>query len=285
MAMERELTEQEKKHIQLILGKSQNILKTTEKVVELRWLLNRWKGASHKDIIYLEYIGRISVFNLDMTLILPNEEKEKWLIPTRLEIIESIDGNEIFICLTGHNVYILLKEVYDIEKEYPYFLYERYYYEPKNNEEAVIVDVNDVDEDYTADDNMDTYPSYLDVLEEDNKKLEAALADSRAENDKLRAENEELKNVALRGGEDGKNGQDEEFPAEYEDHGLFTVVAKLVDARAPVVEIMAALDEEKEFLSQRENGYFFHPNPTGKSVSTLRNYTKNTLKKRVAKGS
>ena len=115
--------------------------------------------------------------------------------------------------------------------------------------------------------------------------LEAALADSSAENDKLRAENEELKNVALRGGEDGKNGQDEEFPAEYEDHGLFTVVAKLVYARAPVSEIMAALDEEKEFLSQRENGYFFHPNPAGKSPSTLRNSVKNTLKKRVAKGS
>lgn len=115
--------------------------------------------------------------------------------------------------------------------------------------------------------------------------LEAALADSRAEADKLRAENEELKNVALRGGEDGKNGQDEEFPAEYEDHGLFTVVAKLVYARAPVSEIMAALDEEKEFLSQRENGYFFHPNPAGKSPFTLRNSVKNTLKKRVAKGS
>lgn len=127
-------------------------------------------------------------------------------------------------------------------------------------------------------------PEWL-VMQEKVAALEAALVDSRTENDKLRAENEELKNAPLRGGEAGENGQDEEFPAEYEDHGLFTVVAKLVYARTPVAEIMAALDEEKEFLSQRENGYFFHPNPTGKSVSTLRNYTKNTLKKRVAKGS
>lgn len=63
------------------------------------------------------------------------------------------------------------------------------------------------------------------------------------------------------------------------------MVAKLVDARAPVAEIMAALDDEQEFLSQRENGYFFHPNPAGKSPFTLRNSVKNTLKKRVAKGS
>ncbi len=132
---------------------------------------------------------------------------------------------------------------------------------------------------------MDTYPSYLDVLEEDNKKLEAALADSEAENDKLRKRVAELESKAEADGETEENAHGEEFPAEYEGHGLFTVVAKLVDARVPVVEIMAALDEEKEFLSQRENGYFFHPNPAGKSVSTLRNYTKNMLKKRVAKGS
>ena len=123
------------------------------------------------------------------------------------------------------------------------------------------------------------------VMRKALEEAKARISELETENDKLRERIAELENVALRGGEDGKNGQDEEFPAEYEDHGLFTVVAKLVDARAPVVEIMAALDEEKEFLSQRENGYFFHPNPAGKSPFTLRNSVKNTLKKRVAKGS
>ena len=67
----------------------------------------------------------------------------------------------------------------------------------------------------------------------------------------------------------------DDFPAEYENHGVFTMVAKMVLARASVPEIMKALDSEKEFLSQREVGYFFHPSPEGKAANTLRNYTKN----------
>lgn len=123
------------------------------------------------------------------------------------------------------------------------------------------------------------------VMRKALEEAKASVAELKAENDKLRKRVAELESKAEADGETEENAHGEEFPAEYEGHGLFTVVAKLVDARVPVVEIMAALDEEKEFLSQRENGYFFHPNPAGKSVSTLRNYTKNTLKKRVAKGS
>lgn len=70
----------------------------------------------------------------------------------------------------------------------------------------------------------------------------------------------------------------EDFPAEYEGHGIFTMVAKLVDERAPVEDIMRLLADEKNFLSNREDGYFFHPSPEGKAASTLRNYIKNRLK-------
>jgi len=70
-------------------------------------------------------------------------------------------------------------------------------------------------------------------------------------------------------------GDADDFPAEYENHGIFTMVAKMVLARTSVPEIMKALDNEKEFLSQREVGYFFHPSPEGKAANTLRNYTKN----------
>ena len=73
----------------------------------------------------------------------------------------------------------------------------------------------------------------------------------------------------------GLAGDTDDFPAEYENHGIFTMVAKMVLGRASVPEIMKALDSEKEFLSQREVGYFFHPSPEGKAANTLRNYTKN----------
>ena len=102
--------------------------------------------------------------------------------------------------------------------------------------------------------------------------MEAALGQERAANEKLRLRVAELENMALRGGEGA--GEAEDFPEEYEGHGIFTVVAKLVYARTPVPEIMAAIDNEQEFLSQREVGYFFHPSPHGKNVSTLRNFTK-----------
>lgn len=70
-------------------------------------------------------------------------------------------------------------------------------------------------------------------------------------------------------------GSEEDFPDEYEGHGVFTLVAKLVHDKTPIEEIMKSVDDEKEFLSQREAGYFFHPSPQGKSPSTLRNYIKN----------
>lgn len=82
----------------------------------------------------------------------------------------------------------------------------------------------------------------------------------------------------------GKEGHEpahsEDFPAEYEEHGIFTMVAKLVEERAPVEDIMRLLADEKDFLSNREDGYFFHPSPEGKAASTLRNYIKNRLNKK-----
>lgn len=146
------------------------------------------------------------------------------------------------------------------------------------------------DFEYWLDDNYDLLKENRATPKEDcslpdTDAMQARIAELEAENAKLKERVAELENAALQGREAGKSSDGEEFPAEYEDHGIFTMVAKLVDARAPVAEIMAALDDEQEFLSQRENGYFFHPNPAGKSPFTLRNSVKNTLKKRVAKGS
>lgn len=115
-------------------------------------------------------------------------------------------------------------------------------------------------------------------------KTQSRITELEAENEHLKAKIAEFESTVQAGGEGEVTFHEEDFPAEYENHGIFTVVAKLVDARTPVADIMAALDDEKNFLSQRENGYFFHPDPEGKSASTLRNYTKNTLKKRIANG-
>lgn len=70
----------------------------------------------------------------------------------------------------------------------------------------------------------------------------------------------------------------EEFPAEYEGHGIFTMVAKLVDDRTPIEDIMRSVSSETGFLTNREAGYFFHPSPEGKATSTLQNYIKNRVK-------
>ena len=86
---------------------------------------------------------------------------------------------------------------------------------------------------------------------------------------------EARREISGKGAHETVHGED--FPAEYEGHGIFTMVAKLVDERAPVEDIMRLLTNEKGFLSKREAGYFFHPSPEGKAASTLRNYIKNRL--------
>lgn len=99
--------------------------------------------------------------------------------------------------------------------------------------------------------------------------LETELATCREQLEKARRE------ISGKGEHETVHGED--FPAEYEGHGIFTMVAKLVDERAPVEDIMRLLTNEKGFLSKREAGYFFHPSPEGKAASTLRNYIKNRL--------
>ena len=106
------------------------------------------------------------------------------------------------------------------------------------------------------------------TIEELYEKAEAIIANKDEIISGLEARIAELEHSVLAGDAD-------DFPAEYENHGVFTMVAKMVLARASVPEIMKALDNEKEFLSQREVGYFFHPSPEGKAANTLRNYTKN----------
>ena len=103
--------------------------------------------------------------------------------------------------------------------------------------------------------------------------LKVKLAEIEAINKALRTEIEELRKANQKNENNEKD--EEDFPEEYENHGIFTVVAKMVFDRAPIGEIMKAIDNEKEFLSQREVGYFFHPSPEGKATTTLRNYTKN----------
>ncbi|MBQ4076500.1 MAG: hypothetical protein IJD65_02300 [Mailhella sp.] len=106
------------------------------------------------------------------------------------------------------------------------------------------------------------------TIEELYEKAEAIIANKDEIISGLEARIAELEHSVLAGDTD-------DFPAEYENHGVFTMVAKMVLARASVPEIMKALDNEKDFLSQREVGYFFHPSPEGKAANTLRNYTKN----------
>ena len=139
------------------------------------------------------------------------------------------------------------------------------------------------DKEHKSGDMHDNDESRITKLEAENEQLKARITELETELTTCR-EQLEAAQRDISGKEGLEPAHGEEFPVEYEGHGIFTMLAKLVDARTPVVDIMAALDDEKNFLSQRENGYFFHPAPEEKSASTLRNYTKNTLKKRVANG-
>lgn len=110
------------------------------------------------------------------------------------------------------------------------------------------------------------------ILQNRITELETELAACREQLEEARRE--------ISGKEEGhETAHGEDFPAEYEGHGIFTMVAKLVDERAPVEDIMRLLADEKDFLSNKETGYFFHPSPEGKAVSTLQNYVKNKVKK------
>ncbi len=120
-----------------------------------------------------------------------------------------------------------------------------------------------------------------DVMMPLHHKLEEAQARITALETELAACREQLEEARreISGKEEGhETVHGEDFPAEYEGHGIFTMVAKLVDERAPVKDIMRLLANEKDFLSNKEEGYFFHPSPEGKAASTLRNYIKNRLK-------
>lgn len=112
------------------------------------------------------------------------------------------------------------------------------------------------------------------------KQIESELCGDSALETELAACREQLeearREIPDKGEHETVHGED--FPAEYEGHGIFTMVAKLVDERAPVKDIMRLLANEKDFLSNKEEGYFFHPSPEGKAASTLRNYIKNRLK-------
>ncbi len=113
-------------------------------------------------------------------------------------------------------------------------------------------------------------------LEAENKQLKERITELETELAACREQLDEARRE-ISGKEGHELSPSEDFPAEYEGHGIFTMVAKLVYDRASVEDIMRYLDDEK-FLSQRENGYFFHPSPEGKQPSTLRNYIKNRLK-------
>lgn len=120
-----------------------------------------------------------------------------------------------------------------------------------------------------ADEMQKNLESENDHLKARITELETELATCREQLEKARRE------ISGKGEHETVHGED--FPAEYEGHGIFTMVAKLVDERAPVEDIMRLLTNEKGFLSKREAGYFFHPSPEGKAASTLRNYIKNRL--------
>ena len=115
------------------------------------------------------------------------------------------------------------------------------------------------------------------ALEAENEQLKARITELETELAACREQLEEARReIPDKGEHETVHGED--FPAEYEGHGIFTMVAKLVDERAPVKDIMRLLANEKDFLSNKEEGYFFHPSPEGKAASTLRNYIKNRLK-------
>lgn len=117
------------------------------------------------------------------------------------------------------------------------------------------------------------------AMREELKEAQERITELEAELATCREQLEEARRADSSGMEGRGPYTEEDFPEEYEDHGIFTMVAKLIYGREPVLEIMRLLNDEKEFLSQRENGYFFHPKPEGKKASTLRNYIKNRLKK------
>ena len=234
---------------------SEKLLRTREPLILFFQLVERWTGAVQRDVLEQDTLGKLKPFILQKTLILPDGTREYWLLPTVLEVN---DWNRKD-ALAELPLVFLEKNILEIEKSRSDFLRPSVRWADLMRERGFISDEQE---------NQSKEGEEVASL----AAMEAALGQERAANEKLRQRVAELENMVLRGGEGAQEAED--FPEEYEGHGIFTVVAKLVDARAPVPEIMAAIDNEQEFLSQREVGYFFHPSPQGKGASALRNYTK-----------
>jgi len=219
-------------------------------------LFERWTGATEEEVLELEASGLLRPFWVEKSLkVPPRGNLEHWLRATKIETHETARGPHI----VDVSSVFLESNIIEIEKQRPDFLLPQVRWHeamrPYGWGKGEIGMEQGEDEEQTA-----------------LSAMEAELAQERAANEKLRLRVAELESMVQRGGEGAQEAED--FPEEYEGHGIFTVVAKLVDARAPVPEIMAAIDNEQVFLSQREVGYFFHPSPQGKKKSTLQNYTK-----------
>ena len=218
-------------------------ISTNSPLVPLEDVLKRWEGYSTEDGIELPL--ELPTFRIKKSLKTNNGEIIYYLSAIADSYIEEYGvGYKKFFCLP--------KDVLNAEKKHPELLYTRL-----SIEEIPLATLPPIENPTKGVPCSTIDPT--EHAEQPEKKYQETLSQDEEKEDLPASPHDE-----------------ESFPAEYENHGIFTLVAKCVWERTPVEDIMRLLKDEK-FLTQKENGYFFHPSPQGKKVETLRSYTKNML--------
>ena len=116
-------------------------------------------------------------------------------------------------------------------------------------------------------------------LKEKLAESESSLAHEKSENEKLRVRLAELesKPSPIPG---GGESADEDFPPEYEGHGIFTGLAKLIWEKASLSEINRYMHDDENKFSDKELGMFFHHEPSSVKTCTLRKTSRRIREKK-----
>jgi len=107
----------------IVEERRRNRVITNERLISLKTLLGRWRGATETDILDTETTGELVPLWREKTILSPEGKKETWLQPSRLPVF--YDFNEAH--LSGNDEALLgtvfiESNVISVEKEHPDFL-------------------------------------------------------------------------------------------------------------------------------------------------------------------
>jgi hypothetical protein len=101
---------------------SESRIITSEKMITLPELCNRWRGATQEEILIEESSGRLLPYSKEKSLRLPNRSIQHWLQPSRIPTYRNFDYE--YIRSDDRDCLFLLSNIEDIERHRPGFLYE-----------------------------------------------------------------------------------------------------------------------------------------------------------------